>query len=88
MPSDETLEVWRERLTSVEVAAVAAIVCAVSWTVALTGLLAAPGVSASEAEILAFCARADATSSMGLNLALMTLGTMGSCGSQALCATA
>lgn len=77
MPSDETLDVWRSRLTSVEVAAVAGIVCALAWTVSLRGLLLTPTVAASQQEISAFYARSDATPSLGWNLALVTVGTVG-----------
>jgi hypothetical protein len=41
----------RRRLVSIEAAATAGIVCAVGWALSLRGLLGAPGVGASDAEI-------------------------------------
>jgi hypothetical protein len=41
----------RRRLASIEAAAIAGIVCAVGWALALRGLLGAPGIGASDAEI-------------------------------------
>ncbi len=41
----------RRRLASIEAAATAGIVCAVGWALALGGLLKAPGIGASDAEI-------------------------------------
>ena len=41
----------RRRLASIEAAAIAGIVCAVGWALALGGLLRAPGVGASDDEI-------------------------------------
>jgi hypothetical protein len=41
----------RRRLASVQAAAIAGIVCAVGWALALRGLLSAPGIDASDAEI-------------------------------------
>lgn len=46
--------VWRKRLRSVEAAALAGIVCSVGWTLALRGLLAAPGLGASNREIVRY----------------------------------
>jgi hypothetical protein len=44
----------RRRLLSIEAAAVAGIVCAVGWALSLGGLLGAPGVGASDAEIVEY----------------------------------
>ena len=41
----------RSRLASIEAAAVAGIICAIGWTLSLRGLLAAPGLDASDREI-------------------------------------
>jgi hypothetical protein len=41
----------RRRVVSIEAAAIAGIVCAIGWSLALRGLLRAPGVGASDAEI-------------------------------------
>lgn len=55
----------RRRLASIEAAAVAGIVCAVGWSLALRGLLAAPGIGADEAQIRRFYADgANATAAM------------------------
>ena len=62
--------------TSIEVAAVAGIVCAVSWSLGLRGLLDRPGIDASPAEITRFYADPDADGSVGLLLALMVVGTV------------
>ena len=42
---------WRQRLGSIEAAALAGIVCAVGWSVSLRGLLAAPPIDATAADI-------------------------------------
>ena len=41
----------RRRLVSIEAAAIAGIVCAIGWALALRGLLSVPGLGASDAEI-------------------------------------
>lgn len=46
----------RARVASVEAAAVAGIICAVGWTLSLRGLLAAPGIGASDEEITSYYA--------------------------------
>jgi hypothetical protein len=46
----------RRRLVSIEAAAIAGIVCAVGWSLSLGGLLRAPGVGASDAEIVEYYA--------------------------------
>jgi hypothetical protein len=47
---------FRRRLVSIEAAAIAGIVCAVGWTLALRGLLSAPGMGASDVEIAQYYA--------------------------------
>jgi hypothetical protein len=42
---------WRGRLSSIEAAAIAGIVCAAGWSLGLRGLLSAPGIGADAAEI-------------------------------------
>ena len=41
----------RSRVASIEAAAVAGIICAIGWSLSLWGLLAAPGIGASDREI-------------------------------------
>ncbi|MBI4935175.1 MAG: hypothetical protein HY828_14935 [Actinobacteria bacterium] len=41
----------RRRLVSIEAAAIAGIVCAVGWALSLRGLLSAPGIGATDAEV-------------------------------------
>lgn len=45
---------WRRRLASIEAAAIAGLVCAAGWSIGLRGLLEAPGVDATDAEIVRF----------------------------------
>jgi len=45
---------WRERLASVEAAAIAGLVCAVGWSVGVRGLLVTPPIDASPQQITAF----------------------------------
>ncbi len=45
---------WRSIATSIEVAAVAGIVCAICWSLSLRGLLARPGVNAGRDETARF----------------------------------
>ncbi len=53
---------WRRRFASIQAAAVAGIVCAAGWSLSLRGLLAAPGITATDAEIGDFYAeQANAT---------------------------
>jgi hypothetical protein len=47
---------WRRRFASIQAAAVAGIICAVGWSLSLRGLLAAPGIAATDAEIAEFYA--------------------------------
>lgn len=51
----------RRRFASVQAAAIAGIVCAIGWLVSLNGLLSAPGVGATDAEITEFYADDGAT---------------------------
>jgi hypothetical protein len=48
----------RRRLLSIESAAIAGIICAIGWALALRGLLGAPGIGASDSEIIAYYADA------------------------------
>lgn len=47
---------FRRRVVSIEAAAIAGIVCAIGWSLSMGGLLTAPAVGATEAEIVAFYA--------------------------------
>ncbi len=47
-------ERWRTRVRSIEAAAIAGVICAVAWSIGLWGLLAAPSVDASDAEIIRY----------------------------------
>jgi len=51
---------WRVRLASVEAAAIAGIVCAAGWSVGLRGLLSAPAVDATDAQIIRYYGDPDA----------------------------
>lgn len=66
---------WRQRATSLEVAAIAGIVCAVGWSVSIRGLVTGPGVGATRAEITAYYA-GGSTSSVTVLLALMVVATI------------
>ena len=44
----------RRKLVSIEAAAIAGIVCAIGWSLALRGLLAAPGIGASNEEVFIY----------------------------------
>jgi len=44
----------RSRLASIEAAAVAGIVCAIGWSLSLRGLLSAPGIGATDREIVEY----------------------------------
>lgn len=74
-PADVPLSGWRQRATSIEVAAVAGIVCAVAWSISLRGLLAGPDLDASPAEITRRYAGDDG-GNIGLLLALMVIGAV------------
>lgn len=49
--ADVPVSRWRQRATSIEVAAVAGIVCAIAWSISLRGLLAGPDLDATPGEI-------------------------------------
>lgn len=66
---------WRQRATSLEVAAIAGIVCAVGWSVSIRGLVTGPGVGATRREIREYYA-SGSTSSVTTLLALMVVGTI------------
>jgi len=67
---------WRRWATSIEVAAIAGIVCAVAWSVGLRGLLARPGLDASRKEFARFYSDHADGGHAGLLLALMVIGTV------------
>jgi hypothetical protein len=67
---------WRQRASSIEVAAIAGIVCAVAWSIGLRGLLARPGLDADRGEIARFYAGHRSGGHIGLLLALMVIGTV------------
>ena len=67
---------WRARTTSIEFAALAGIVCAVTWTVGLRGLLACPGLGATNEEIARYYADPGRTDDVGFLLALITVGSI------------
>jgi hypothetical protein len=46
----------RRRFSSIHAAAIAGIICATGWSVSLAGLLAAPGIGASDADIVSYYA--------------------------------
>ena len=47
---------WRQRLRSIESAALAGLVCALGWTLAFRGLLASPGLDATRRELVRYYA--------------------------------
>jgi hypothetical protein len=67
---------WRRRFASVQAAAIAGIVCAVSWTIALVGLLSAPSVSATDEEILAYYTDDTKTTAAVVFLQVLVVGTI------------
>jgi hypothetical protein len=74
-PGPEAGRSWRQRATSFEVAAIAGIVCAVGWSLSLRGLVAGPGLGATQDEIAAYYAERSSPSVMVL-LALMVVATI------------
>lgn len=62
--------------TTIEVAAIAGIVCAVTWSLGLRGLLDRPDLDASRAEVARFYADPQSGARLGLLLALLVLGTV------------
>jgi hypothetical protein len=67
---------WRRRATSIEVAAIAGIVCAVCWSFSLRGLVDRPPIEATRQEIARFYAGPEATADIRLLLALLVVGTV------------
>ena len=67
---------WRRRLRSVEAAAVAGLIAAVGWIVALTDLRDVPDVDASDAEILAYYADPPGLSA-SVSLQILVYATFG-----------
>ena len=66
----------RRRMASVEAAAIAGIICAVGWTLSLSRLLRAPGMDATEAEIVEYYADERATSAAMFWLQIMVVATI------------
>jgi hypothetical protein len=66
---------WRRRATSIEVAAIAGVVCAVCWSLSLRGLLARPPIGATREELARFYEHT-ADGRVGLLLGLMVVGTI------------
>ena len=67
---------WRARLGSVEAAAVAGIVCALGWSIGLRGLLAAPSVDATDAQIISYYAGPGVGSSALVLLQVIVVATI------------
>ena len=68
---------WRQRLGSIEAAAIAGIVCAVGWSVGIRGLLATPAIGASNAEIARFYGRSDTGFNAVVLLQVIVVATIG-----------
>ena len=66
----------RRRLVSIEAAAIAGIVCGIGWALALWGLLDAPGIDASDAEISAHYANTAAASQDVVWLQVLVVSTI------------
>lgn len=66
----------RPRLVSIEAAAVAGIVCAIAWSMSLRGLLGAPGISASDAEIAEYYSDGSARTTAIVWLQVLVVGTI------------
>lgn len=67
---------WRARATSIEFAAIAGLVCAAAWSIGLRGLLACPGLGATNDEIARYYADPGRTDDVGFLLASMTIGSI------------
>jgi len=67
---------WRRRLTSLETAAVAGIVCALGWSVGLTGLIRTPAIDATPAQIAEFYADNSAGPKVLLLLQVQIIATI------------
>lgn len=68
---------WRARFASIEAAAIAGLVCAVGWSIALRGLLATPAVDATDAEIAHFYADPDTGLNALVLLQILVVATIG-----------
>lgn len=66
---------WRRWATSIEVAAVAGIVCAIAWSISLRGLLAGPDLDATPGEIARHYAEGDG-GDIRVLLTLMVIGAV------------
>jgi hypothetical protein len=66
----------RRRLVSIEAAAVAGLVAAVGWFLSFRGLLEAPGIDASDAEIVAFYAERSNSTTILLWLQVLMFATV------------
>lgn len=66
----------RSRITSTEAAAVAGIVAAVGWSLSLRGLLAAPGIGATDAQIADFYEDASNATGALLWIQVLTFSTI------------
>ena len=67
---------WRSRIASVEAAAIAGLICALGWSVGLSGLLDAPSISATAQEISSFYENPDAGRYTLALLQLMVFATI------------
>jgi hypothetical protein len=67
---------WRSRLASIEAAAIAGVVCAVGWSIGLTGLLRLPSLDATDDEILRFYSEVDAGRSATVMLQVVVVATI------------
>jgi hypothetical protein len=66
----------RRRFASVEAAAIAGLVCAIGWSLALNGLLETPSITASAAEITAFFSSPDVGRSTLMQLQILVFATI------------
>lgn len=66
----------RRRLVSIEAAAIAGIVCAVGWSLALRGLLTTPSLGAADAEIASFYADRTNATTVIVWLQVLVIGTI------------
>jgi hypothetical protein len=67
---------WRRRATPVEVAAVAGLVSGLGWIVSLRGLLASPGLGATQEEIAAYYTAPGAAGPTGVYLGVLVVSTL------------
>ena len=66
----------RRRMVSIEAAAIAGIVCAVGWSLALRGLLSAPGLGATDTEINKYYAESSHGTAAIVWLQLLVVATI------------